>query len=253
MALWPLSVPPCLSRLPRGSSQRILPLSDVQGHSAFLVPYSTWRQTSTQLAFQFFTFQFLVHLPKSQTAWTQLSTFQFVVSVVQPPVRPAPLHPSKVPIRSFCLLVYLVPVLGQSKVSTPFAPPQKFVFPHQPSHSVFKPQQQKCRTRQWFLQADHFSPVALLLRNLLHWEIISLRSISRPWFRPSEWSWSWSCVATRTRPRWPMLFLVFATVSIWGSTVHRSHSNLPQVTCPLPCFNLRLLTHTCRMNCIKGA
>ena len=99
----------------------------------------------------------------------------------------------------------------------------------------------------------HFSLVALLLRNLLRWKIISLRAIPRPWFRPSEWTgWSWSCVATRTRPRWPMLFLVFATVSIWGSTLHLSHSNLPQVTCPLPCFNLRLLTHTCRMNCIKG-
>ena len=49
MALWPLSVPSCLSRLPRGSSQRILSLSDVQGHSAFPVPYSTWRQTSTAL------------------------------------------------------------------------------------------------------------------------------------------------------------------------------------------------------------
>jgi len=49
LALWPLSVPPCLSRLPRGSSQRILPLSAVQGHSAFPVPYSTWRQTSTAL------------------------------------------------------------------------------------------------------------------------------------------------------------------------------------------------------------
>ena len=168
------------------------------------------------------------------------------VSIVQPPVRQAPSHPSKVPICPFCLLVYLVPVLGQSKVSTPFASPQKFLFPHQPSHSVFKPQQQKCRTRQWFLQA-------LLLRNLLRWKVTSLRSITRPLFRPSEWTgWSWSCVATRTRPRWPMLFLVFATVSIWGSTLHLSHSNLPQVTCPLPCFNLRLLTRTCRMNCIKG-
>ena len=36
------------------------------------------------------------------------------------------------------------------------------------------------------------------------------------------------------------------------STLHLSHSNLPQVTCPLPCFNLRLLTRTCRLNCIKG-
>ena len=120
-------------------------------------------------------------------------------------------------------------------MSTPFAPPQKFLFPHQPSHSVFKPQQQKCRTRQWFLQA-------LLLRNLLRWKITSPRSITQPLFRPSEWTgWSWSCVATQTRPRWPMLFLVFAMVSIWGSTLHLSHSNLPQVTCPLPCFNLRLL------------
>jgi len=40
-------------------------------------------------------------------------------------------------------------------------------------------------------------------------------------------------------------------VSIWGSTLHLSRSNLPQVTYPLPCFNRRLSTPTCRMNCIK--
>ena len=139
--------------------------------------------------------------------------------------------------------MYLLPVLGQSKVSTPFAPPQKFVFPPQPSHSVFKPPQQKCRTRQWFLQADHFALMALLLRNLLRWKIISLRSISQPWFRPLEWTgWSWSCVATRTRPKWPMLFLVFATVSIWGSTLHLSRSNLPQhALCLASTFDYRLL------------
>ena len=102
--------------------------------------------------------------------------------------------------------MYLVPVLGQSTVSTPFAPPQKFAFPPQPAHPVFNPHQQKCCTRQWFLQADHFSFMARLLRNLLRWKIISLRSISRPWFRPSEWpGWSWSCTAPRPGQGWPML------------------------------------------------
>lgn len=133
--------------------------------------------------------------------------------------------------------MYLVPVLGQSTVSTPFAPPQKFAFPPQPAHPVFNPHQQKCCTRQWFLQADHFYFMARLLRNLLRWKIISLRSISRPWFRPSEWpGWSWSCAAPRPgQGGLCYYFLVFATVSIWGSTLNLSRSNLPQVTCPLPC------------------
>ena len=109
-----------------------------------------------------------------------------------------------------------------------------FAFPPQPSHSVFKPHQQKCRTRQWFLQADHFSFMARLLRNLLRWKIISLRSISWPWFRPSEWTgWSWSCAATQTRPRWPML-LFSGLCNGFHLGFHSSSISLKSATSNMP-------------------